>query len=311
MVKVTVLPVGYDQVELHEPKSGVRFLSSDGYQITADLSVIWGRTPADAPSIVATIGTTDDVKLKVVEQAVRAACQNEGANYSAQELIQGTTRSKFQDAIHTSLEQQLAPRHIHVLLALIRNIDIKDSRGTDQTQGLLATIQRANIEVEKELTNRQKTLTATTAAQYEEALKLVEVARQEVASETGVKVANILATGQKQAAEIEAGREVQVASVEQQIAALDAQRTQIMGKAAADVDRLKNEAEAKGAKMLVDAFGSPAAYNQYIFAKNFQPQDLRLIFAGPGTFWTDLKSFQDIGAGKVLEQQGQREPGGK
>src|SRR3954447_8063014 len=162
MVKVTVMPVGYDEVDLQEPKSGVRFLSSDGYQIVADLTVIWGRTPADAPSIVATIGTTEDVKLKVVEQAVRAACQNEGANYSAQELIQGTTRSKFQDAIHTSLETQLAPRRIHILLALIRNIDIKDSRGTDQTQGLLATIQQANIQIEKELTNRQKTLTATT-----------------------------------------------------------------------------------------------------------------------------------------------------
>ena len=308
-VKVTVLPVGYDEVELHAPQTGVRFLSSDGYQIIADLTVVWGRSPADAPSIVATIGTTDDVKVKVVEQAVRAACQNEGANYSAQELIQGTTRSKFQDAIHASLEQQLGPRHIHVLLALIRDIEIKDSRGTDQTQGLLATIQQANIQVERELTNRQKTLTATTAAQYEEALKLVDVARQEVASETNVKVANILATGAKQAAEIDAGREVQVASVEQQIAALDAQRTQIMGKAAADVERLKNEAEAKGAKMLVDAFGSPAAYNQYIFAKNFQPQDLRLIFAGPGTFWTDLKSFQDIGASRMLEQQQSKETG--
>jgi hypothetical protein len=303
MVKVTVMPVGYDEVDLHAPQNAVRFLSSDGYQIVADLTVIWGRTPADAPSIVATIGTTDDVKLKVVEQAVRAACQNEGANYSAQALIQGTTRSKFQDALHTSLEGQLAPRRIHVLLALIRNIDIKDARGTDQTQGLLATIQQANIQIEKELTNRQKTLTATTAAQYEEALKLVDVAREEVASETNVKVANILAAGQKQAAEIDAQRDVKVATVQQQVATLDAQRSQIIGKADADVQRLKNEAEAKGAKLLVDAFGSPAAYNQYIFAKNFQPQDLRLIFAGPGTFWTDLKNFQDVGAAKVLQPE--------
>lgn len=303
LVKVTVMPVGYDEITLEAPKNAVRFLSSDGYQIIADLTVVWGRTPSDAPSIVATIGTTDDVRNKVVEQAVRAACQNEGANYSAQELIQGTTRSKFQDALSDSLEQQLRPRNVHILLALIRNIEIKDARGTDQTQGLLATIQRANIEVERELTNRQKTLTATTNAQLEEALKLVDVAREEVASETNVKVANILANGQKRAAEIEANREVQVASIEQQVAALDAQRSQIMGKAQADVDRLRNEAEAKGAKMLVDAFGSPAAYNQYIFAKNFQPQDLRLIFAGPGTFWTDLKSFQDVGASKMLEQQ--------
>ena len=310
MVKVTVLPIGYDEVNLEGPQNPVRFLSSDGYQIVADLTVVWGRTPADAPSIVATIGTTDDIKLKVVEQAVRAACQNVGANFRAQDIIQGETREKFVDALSASLSGQLEPRKIHVLLALIRNIEIKDSRGTDQTQGLLATIQQANIQIEKELTNRQKTLTATTAAQYEEALKLVDVAREEVASETNVKVANILAMGQKKAAEIEAAREVQVASVEQQVAALDAQRTQIMGKAAADVERLKNDAEAKGAKMMVDAFGSPAAYNQYIFAKNFQPQDLRLIFAGPGTFWTDLKSFQEVGASRMLEQQQQPQQGG-
>jgi hypothetical protein len=303
LVKVTVLPIGYDEVNLEGPNNPVRFLSADGYQILADLTVVWGRTPADAPSIVATVGTTDDIKLKVVEQAVRAACQNVGANYRAQDIIQGETREKFVDALSASLAGQLEPRHIHVLLALIRNIEIKDSRGTDQTQGLLATIQQANIQIEKELTNRQKTLTATTAALYEEALKLVDVAREEVASETNVKVANIMATGQKKAAEIDAAREVQVAAIEQQIAALDGQRTQIMGKANADVERLKNEAEAKGAKMLVDAFGSPAAYNQYIFAKNFQPTDLRLIFAGPGTFWTDLKSFQEVGASRMLEQQ--------
>jgi len=27
-----------------------------------------------------------------------------------------------------------------------------------------------------------------------------------------------------------------------------------------------------------------------------------MIFAGPGTFWTDLKSFQDAAASKVLQQ---------
>jgi hypothetical protein len=307
LLKVTVMPVGYDQIALEAPKNAVRFLSSDGYQIVADLTVVWGRTPSDAPGIVATIGTTDDVRDKVVEQAVRAACQNEGANYSAQDLIQGTTRSKFQDALSASLEGQLEHRNIQVLLALIRNIEIQDARGTDRTEGLLATIQRANIEIEKELTNRQKTLTATTQANYEEALKLVEVAREEVASETNVKVANIIATGHKKAAEIGAAREVQAATIEQQVAALDAGRRQILGRAEAEVERLKNDAEAKGAKMLVDALGSPQAYNQYVFAKGFAPTDLRLIFAGPGTFWTDLKGFQEVGASQLLKQRQEAE----
>jgi hypothetical protein len=72
------------------------------------------------------------------------------------------------------------------------------------------------------------------------------------------------------------------------------------------VARLKNEAEAKGAKMLVDAFGSPQAYNLYTFAKGFEPKDLKLIFAGPGTFWTDLKTFEQVGgAQNVLAEQQQ------
>jgi hypothetical protein len=54
--------------------------------------------------------------------------------------------------------------------------------------------------------------------------------------------------------------------------------------------------------MLVDAFGTPQAYNQYIFAKNFEPQELRMIFAGPGTFWTDLKSFEQIGASQMIKK---------
>jgi hypothetical protein len=64
---------------------------------------------------------------------------------------------------------------------------------------------------------------------------------------------------------------------------------------------MKNDAEAKGSKLLVDALGSPLAYNQYIFAKNFDPTELKLIFAGPGTFWTDLKSFQEVGAAKMVQ----------
>jgi hypothetical protein len=303
MVKVSIVPVGYDQITLdHSSDTGIRFYSFDGYLVEADFTVVWGRAPADAPHIVANIGSAQKVEQNVIEPAMKAACQNEGAKYTAKELIQGTTRSKFQDDLSASLENQVKSRNVHVLLALIRNISIKDNTGKDQTQGLLATIQQANIEVERDLTNKQKTETAQVKAQLEQSLKLVDVAKETVASDTGVKVANILADGQKQAAEIGAQRDLEVAKIELQIAQLDSQRTQILGKADADVAQLKAEAEAKGAKLLVEALGSPQAYNNYIFAKNFQPQELRLIFAGPGTFWTDLKSFQDIGAGKIVQQ---------
>ena len=309
-VKVTIVPVGYDAISLENPHSpggkvpntAVSFYTSDGYQVEADFTVVWGRLPSDAPNIVANIGTVDLVRTNVIEPAMKAACQNEGANYSAMQLIQGQTREAFQAALSASLEKQVAARHIHVLLALVRSISIKDVTGKDATEGLLATIQRANIEKERQETNRQKTETAKVKASLEQALKLIDVARETVAAETNLKVANIMADSAKKAAEIDATREVEVADIALRMAQLEAQRTQILGKAAADVARLKNDAEAKGAKMMVDALGSPEAYNRYIFARNFEPHELRLFFAGPGTFWTDLKSMQDIGASKMIQQ---------
>lgn len=302
LVKVTIVPVGYDAIVLdHSNNTSVKFYSSDGYQIEADFTVVWGRAPIDAPAIVANIGGIDQVRDNVIEPAMKAACQNEGARYTAKELIQGTTRSEFQDALSKSLEQQVENRNVHILLALIRDIQVRDSAGHDQTGGLLATIQQTNIEVERDLTNKQKTMTAAKKAVLDTETKNIEVARQTVAAETLVKTATLQAEGEKSAAEIDAQRELKVADVEKQIAELEAKRTQILGQADAEVTRLKNDAEAKGAKMLVDAFGSAQSYNLYTFAKNFEPQDLRMIFAGPGTFWTDLKSFQEIGATKVLQ----------
>jgi regulator of protease activity HflC (stomatin/prohibitin superfamily) len=316
LVKVTIVPVGYDAISL-EHKGGqgtkmqraaddtsIRFYSSDGYQIEADFTVVWGRTPADAPSIIANIGGVDQVRNNVIEPAMKAACQNEGARYTAKELIQGSTRSEFQDALSTALEEHVKSRHVDILLALIRNITVRDNTGKDQTNGLLATIQQTNIEIERDLTNQQKTETAAKKAALEQEQKQIDVAKETVAAETSVKTAGLEATGRKQAAEIDAQRELEVAEIGRQIADLEAQRTQILGKAEAEVARLKNDADAKGAKMLIDAFGTPQSYNLYIFAKNFQPQDLRLIFAGPGTFWTDLKSFEQVGASKLLQQQG-------
>ncbi|MBI3328549.1 MAG: hypothetical protein HYZ81_17840 [Nitrospinae bacterium] len=306
LYQVSMMPVGYDAITLEHPKNQIRFYSFDGYLVEADVTVVWGRSPADAPNIIANIGDIERVRQNVLEPAMKAACQNEGAKYTAKELIQGSTRSKFQDDLSASLEKQVASRNIHVLLALIRNISIRDKSGKEM--GLLATIQRANIEIENQITNRQKTETEKKKGELEQASKLVDVERERVVAETKVKVANILAEGKKRAAEIDAKREVEVASVEFQVAELDAQREQILGKAAADVERMKNEAEARGAELLVEAFGAPQSYNLYIFAKHFQPTDLRLIFAGPGTFWTDLKSIEQIGASKVLEQAQEKKP---
>ena len=58
--------------------------------------------------------------------------------------------------------------------------------------------------------------------------------------------------------------------------------------------------------MFVQAFGSGAAYNLYTFAQEFQPESIRLIFAGEGTFWTDLTRLQDVAAMELLKTSAEK-----
>ncbi len=57
------------------------------------------------------------------------------------------------------------------------------------------------------------------------------------------------------------------------------------------------EAKADRFRLAVEAFGTPQAYNNWIFATGL-PDDvtLQLLYAGPGTLWTDIdKSGNSFG----------------
>jgi len=92
-----------------------------------------------------------------------------------------------------------------------------------------------------------------------------------------------------------------VAEIARKTAELDAQATVTLGEADASAQQLLEEAKAEKFKLAVGAFGSGPAYNQWVFASGL-PTDikLQLLYAGPGTFWTDLKGFSDVrNAGKA------------
>jgi hypothetical protein len=67
---------------------------------------------------------------------------------------------------------------------------------------------------------------------------------------------------------------------------------------------MEEEAKADKFKLAVGAFGSGDAYNQWVFAKGL-PDDIQLdmLYAGEGTFWTDLKSFSETMLGRQVTTQ--------
>jgi hypothetical protein len=308
--KVTLIEIGFNEFSQHHNNkvdSQISFPSDTGFLIRVGVTVIWGIDPRHASEIINEFGNTDGVIDKVIEPQLRSICRNIGSTYAARDFIQGEKRELFQKALKDELQHVCRGKNIEVLLALVREIEVVSPESTgpggEVTEDLKRTIQESYIAKEKQITKEKQRDAAAVKAQLEEYKKKIDIARETIKAQTRILVANVRAEGEKLAAEVDAQAGLEVATIGQQVAGLDAQRTEILGQAKADVEKMKNEADAKGYQLMVSAFGGAKAYNLYTFAENFQPQSIKLIFAGTGTFWTDLKGFEEAGAAKILQQE--------
>lgn len=306
--KVTLIEIGFNEFSTTnipgERTYQISFPSDTGFLIRVGVTVVWGIDPRHAAQIINEFGNTDGVIEKVIEPQLRSICRNIGSTYAARDFIQGEKREKFQRDLKDELKRICRGKNIEVLLALVREIDVQPPEfmtGGESAEDLKRTIQESYVAKEKQLTKEKQRDAATAKAQLEEFKKKVDIARETIRAETRIGVANVQADGEKLAAEVDAQAALEVATIQQQVALLDAQRTEILGQAKADVEKFKKAAEAEGYKLLVGAFGSAKAYNLYTFAENFQPQSIKLFFAGEGTFWTDLSRFEEIGAAKIMQ----------
>jgi regulator of protease activity HflC (stomatin/prohibitin superfamily) len=309
--KVTLVEIGfneYSQMKISETENyRISFPSDTGYNIRVDVTVIWGIHPMHAAEIINEFGNLDKVLDKVIGPQLRSICRNIGSTYAARDFIQGEKREQFQLALTEELQRICRGKNLEVLLALVHEIEVSapaaGQHGEQAGEDLKRTIQESFVAIEQQLTNVKKREAATVRAKLEEERKKVDIARETIKAESRVKVANILADADKQAAEIDAQAQLDVATIQEQVAQLDAQRIEILGRAGADVEKMKKEADAEGYEMLIGAFGSGHAYNLFTFAENFKPDSIRLFFAGDGTFWTDLSRFEELGAAKLLRPE--------
>ncbi|NOX56803.1 MAG: band 7 protein, partial [Planctomycetes bacterium] len=267
-----------------EDGSGIEFPSNDGFPIIMDFTAIWGIMPDQAPDVIRKFGNVDAVETKVVVPQIESICRNMGSKLGAVELLIGESRQKFQQDTSDAFREVLGEKGITVLNGLVRNIHIP--------QEVRLPIQKANIAEELKLTREQEQKTAETEALLREAEAKVELATQEIKADTEKLVAQKLAEGMKQAQEIKAQTEQLVAAIDKQTAELEAQATVMLGEANAKAKQMSEEAKAEKFRLAVEAFGAGEAYNQWVFASGL-PDDveLNLLYAGDGTFWTDLKTF--------------------
>lgn len=312
--KVKIVQVGYNQISQikgDDVNTHITFPSKDGFTIDIEVTVVWGRQPSTTAEMINRFGDLAKLKQIILSQ-MRSICRNIGSDYESTDFIRGESRERYQGQVTDTLRQACKQRDIEILIALIHNIEVKGSeQALREGMDLKTTIQRGFIAREQELTRAVMRDTAKVKADLETAKVKVDVARETIAAETRKKTAEIKAEGQKKAMETDAARDLAVAQIEREIAELDGSMTRVSGGAKAQVEQLRNQAEADGKRMMVEAFGSGHAYNLYTFAEKFEPESIRLIFSGPGTFWTDLSKMQDAASLEVLKQAQPKHESGK
>jgi len=107
-----------------EGDDAIRVLSSDGLEVTIDLSVLYKVTPSKAPYIVQNIG--ENYEDKIVRPVTRTAIRDNAVNYQAVDLY-STKRQEFQFKINKTISDNFAKNGLEVQQILVRNITLPAS----------------------------------------------------------------------------------------------------------------------------------------------------------------------------------------
>lgn len=280
---------------VYEDGKGIQFPSSEGFPIHMDFTAIWGILPDQAPDVVRSFGEVKDVEQKVVLPQIQSICRLQGSKRGAVELLVGESREAFQTDTAEELDRVLESKNLKLLFGLTRHIYVPAQ--------VREPIQQGKVAEELKKTREQEQLTQKAAADLAEAKQKVIYEQRKTEAETDKLVAELKAEGDKKAAEIAAETERLAAKIDAETAQIQASITKAMREAEATKVELANKAKAEFDRMSVDTLGGPEAYNRYMFAEKL-PVDLRLgvFYAGPGTFWTDLRGFEQVLLGKLASE---------
>ena len=267
--------------------TGITFPSSDGFKIQMDFTAIWGVMPEQCPDIISRFGNLEAVENKVIAPQCESICRNNGSKLGAVELLVGDSRQKFQADVDVAFNKILKGKNISLLYGLVRHIYIP--------REVRAPIQKGYVADELSLTRTQEATTAKTEMKLRAAEQTVQLEAAKITESTKKLVANVNAEGQKTADTTAAETEKMIAAIDKKVADIEAQKVVTLGEAENGAKKLQQEAKAQLFELAVKAFGDPTAYTQWQFAQGLPEDiDLKMIYSGPGTLWTDLKGITPV-----------------
>lgn len=102
----------------------IRVLTSDGLEVTIDLTVLYKLIASEAPRLLRETG--DDYRDKIVRPITRTKIRDNSVYYQAVDLF-GNKRDEFQARIYKTIEEDFKKRGLMLEQLLVRNIGLPNS----------------------------------------------------------------------------------------------------------------------------------------------------------------------------------------
>ncbi|RLT07067.1 MAG: band 7 protein [Planctomycetota bacterium] len=253
------------------------FPSKDGFWVSLDGIIEFRVDPKKASEVYVLFNQAEngpaideEIVKTVIMPNARSFCRLQGSNSSGRDFIQGDTRKEFQDAFEISMRLACEPLGIEIIQALITRI-----RPPEQ---IALPVRTREIAKQQELQYKQQTLQQESEQKLAVGKAMVDQKQALVGADQLVVQVTTQAMQEQEVALTKANENLAVAQFKLDASIDEAAAITAHGKAAADVVRFDNEAEAAGWKKAVDAFdGDGKGYAQYVMFQKLSSSYRRIM----------------------------------
>lgn len=240
------------------------FPTKDGFWVSLDGAIEFRVVPEKAAEVYVLFNDSNngpEIDKEIIETVImpnaRSFCRLQGSNSSGRDFIQGTSRTAFQEMFEKSMKEACQPLGIEVIQALVTKIR--------PPQQIADPVRQREIAKQQELQYQQQALQQESEQKLAVEKALVEQKQALVKAEQEIVKITTQAQQDQEVAITKANEKAAVAQLKLDATIDEAAAIEAKGKAAADVVRFNNEAEAAGWKKAVEAFqGDGQAYAQYV-----------------------------------------------
>ena len=250
-------------------EDAINFLSMDGFNVDIEGTIEFSIERDRAALLTHQVGDMDDVLKKLILPQARGFSRIEGSKHPAVNFIVGETRQKFQDNLEQHLRTQAGQWGVAIKSVLIRNIVTPDA--------ISSVIRDREVSVQNARKFEQQIEKARSLAELTRQEMLAQQNQEKVAAETRRIQAVIRAEQDLAVLLTAANRELEVARLENQAAAAQAEAILAKAQAERDVIALNNKAQADVIASQTRAFKTGLNLARYAFYQKIGPRIVSLL----------------------------------